>query len=95
MSNELRFEWRDSVGNTEVSRTPNYAPTLTTSYSQFSLTATAPAGADTARVVYAIQSFGGPATQTVYVDDLSLTIPEPTSLVLALAGLAPFIRRRR
>jgi hypothetical protein len=95
-SNELRFEWRNSVSNTEVSRTPNFAPALTSSYSPFELTAVVPAGVDTARIVYAIQSFGGPPAQTVFLDDVSATtIPEPTTALLAAAGLAAMIRRRR
>jgi hypothetical protein len=59
-------------------------------YAPFSLTATAPAGAEIARIVYAIQSFSpGPTnTGTVYVDDLTF-VPEPSSLTLLLA------RRRR
>ena len=87
---EIRIEWRDSVNNVEISRTPNFAPTPGADYEQFSLTATSPAGSDTARVVYAIQSFGGALTQQVFVDDLSFTIvPEPVSFGLAsLAGLA-------
>lgn len=95
---EYRFEWRNSVSNTEVSRNQlNTVPTST--YGLFSITATAPAGADTARVVYDIESFGLPvgstANGTVYADDFSVTIaPEPTTLAaLGAAGL--FLRRRR
>lgn len=96
-SNELRFEWRNSVSNTEVSRTPNFSPApLTTSYSPFEMSAVVPAGVDIARIVYAIQSFGGPPAQTVFLDDVSATVvPEPTTALLAAAGFAAMIRRRR
>jgi hypothetical protein len=93
---EFRIEWRNAT--TEVGRTPNSFPTLTSDYTPFSLTATVPAGAEIARVVYAIQSFGAGGTNngTVYVDDVSLTVPEPTSLAaLTLGGLVVTARRRR
>jgi hypothetical protein len=98
---EYRIEWRNSVSNTEISRTPNStAPVPTDVYAPFSLSATVPAGADTARVVYAIQTFGGEPnptnTGTVFVDDVSFTvIPEPSALALACLGAMGLIRRRR
>jgi hypothetical protein len=59
---------------------------------QFVLDAVAPAGADTARVVYAIQTFGPEPTNTgtAFVDDASLvqTVPEPASVLLLGASLA-------
>src|SRR5687768_14241423 len=88
---EYRIEWRNSVTNTEVGRTPNSStPVPTDAYAPFSLAAVVPANADTARVVYAIQTFGGEPnptnTGTVFLDDLSfIAIPEPSAL--ALAGL--------
>lgn len=93
---EVRIEWRNSASNTEVGRTPNLIPSVTDVYTQFSLTAEVPAGADLARVVYAIQTFsGGPTNNgTVFVDDTSFVIPAPTSL--ALLGVAgAFAGRRR
>jgi hypothetical protein len=93
---EFRIEWRNSGTNAEVGRTPNSTtvPPLN-QYAPFSLTATVPAGADTARVVYAIQSFGpGPTnTGTVFVDDVTV-VPEPSAL-LALPVMALTLMRRR
>lgn len=92
---EIRIEWRDSVNNVEISRTGNSTPSPGTSYELFSLVETAPAGADTARVVYALQSFGGNTTIAANVDDITV-IPEPTSSLLAgLSALGLMIRRRR
>jgi hypothetical protein len=96
---EVRIEWRNSGSNTEVSRTPNLTPVPSAAYSSFSLTAAVPAGADTARVVYAIQTFtGGPSNNgIVYVDDMSFTVvPEPSTMaLLGLGGLALAAMRRR
>jgi hypothetical protein len=96
---ELRIEWRNSGSNTEVSRTPNSTPVPTSAYSEFGLTAAVPAGADTARLVYAIQSFGPGATDSgiAFVDDVSFAvIPEPSTMaLLGLGTLALVIRRRR
>jgi hypothetical protein len=91
---EIRIEWRDSVGDAEIARTANYVPVLTDVYTQWSLMDTVPEGADLARVVYAIQSFGAGPNQNIYVDDVSVTvIPEPASLALLGLGLM-FLRRR-
>ena len=71
---------------------------MTSDYTEFSLTAPVPAGADTARVVYAIQTFGGGPTNngTIFLDDASLTvIPEPSTLaLLALGGCGFFALKR-
>ena len=94
---EIRIEWRDSVNNVEISRTPNFTPTIGTSYEMFTLQGTAPVGADRARIIYAVQSFGGAVNGSVSVDDLSVTgIPEPgAALLLGLGGLGFAVRRRR
>lgn len=91
---ELRFEFRNSVSNTEISRTPNMSFTgLGSDYESFSLSEVVPAGANTVRVVYAIQSFGGELNQQIFVDDLTF-VPEPASFaLLGLGGLA-MLRRR-
>jgi hypothetical protein len=86
---EIRIEWRNSVSNTEISRTPNSTPVPTNVYTQFSLPATVPAGVDIARVVYAIQTFGGGPTHngSVFVDDTSFeVVPEPATIGLVGLG---------
>ena len=95
--NEVRFEWRNSVSNTEVGRTANFSPAPGAAYGPFSISGLVPANADTARIVYAIQSFtGDPAhTGTLYIDDVNASVPEPTSLALLGAGALLAIRRRR
>jgi hypothetical protein len=100
---EYRIEWRNSVSNTEISRTANFVPSNLTDgvYTSFSTDQVVPAGVDTARVVYAIQSFGAGATNTgtLTLDDLSFqVIPEPGSAALVLSGALGLMaagRRRR
>lgn len=99
VASEYRIEWRNSVSDTEVSRTPNVTvgPVLN-QYTPWSVLAVVPAGADTARVVYAIQTFGGEPnpgdTGVVHVDDVSFVVPEPTTLA-AFAGASLVLGRRR
>jgi hypothetical protein len=95
---EIRIEWRNSLTNQEVARTNAPTPTLGPDYSEFTLSAPVPAGADTARVVYAVQTFTGPPGDiaTIYVDDTSLVVPEPGTMTLFGAGaLLLALRRRR
>ena len=94
---EFRIEWRNSVSNTEINRTPNMTTIPTGAYTEFSLNSVVPAGADTARCVYAIQTFGGGPTHNgvVYVDDASF-VPAPTTFALAMGGMGMVgLRRRR
>lgn len=96
---EVRIEWRNAGTDAEIARTPNLTPTPGSDYGPFALTAPVPAGADTARVVYAIQTFtGGPTNNgTIHLDDLSFAVvPEPSALAAAAAGLGALgLRRRR
>jgi hypothetical protein len=98
LGTEIRIEWRNATA--EVSRTPNLVlvPVLG-QYTQFNLPSVVPAGADTARVVYAVQTFGAEPTNTgtVFVDDTSFVkIPEPSTVALAgLGGFGLTARRRR
>lgn len=97
---EVRIEWRNSGSDAEISRTPNFLPVLTTDYAPFALNANVPAGADTARVVYAIQTFtGGPTNNgQVFLDDmLAAIVPEPASALMAGFGVMGWLglARRR
>jgi len=97
MVSEVRIEWRDSVADTEISRVQITPVPGTDGYVSFSLVDTVPTGANTGRVVYAVQTFGSGNGGSVHVDDLSFNlIPEPTAAVLlVLGGLFGFVRRRR
>ncbi len=99
LGTEFRIEWRNSISNTEISRTPNSTTAPGAAYGTFSLNATVPVGADTARLVYAIQTFGPePGNNgSVFIDDLSfVAVPEPSTFILAgLGGLALIMARRR
>jgi hypothetical protein len=89
---EIRIEWRNSISNTEISRTPNLTTAPGNDYGLFSLPSVVPVGADSARAVYAIQTFGGEPGPTntglVYIDDVSFVVPEPaTAMLLGMFGL--------
>jgi hypothetical protein len=91
---EIRIEWRNDTS--EISRTPNLTPPLSSDYTMFNLVATVPAGATIARAVYASQTFSTAGSGTVYIDDFSFKVPEPaTVMLLGLAGLALVGIRRR
>lgn len=95
---EARIEWRNSVTDTEVSRTPNFTTPPGSAYTQFTLPATVPVGADVARVVFAVQTFTPEPTNTgiVYVDDASfVVVPEPASAGLLAGLVGTFVLRRR
>jgi hypothetical protein len=103
LGTEIRIEWRDSVMDKEVARTANLTPVATADYTKFVLGTSAPATANIARVVYAIQSFStNPlGNGTVFIDDFSVVVPEPTSVcllglgALGLIGFARVHRRSR
>jgi hypothetical protein len=97
LGTEVRIEWRNSISNTEVGRTPNLTPIPGADYSLFSLTAVVPNNANSARVVYAIQSFGPEPTNngSVFLDDVSFVIPEPSIAMLGVCGLGLMGMRRR
>lgn len=93
---EIRIEWRDSINDVEISRTSNFVPTPGSEYELFEFDSVVAAGADTARIVYAIQSFGGVADQLIYVDDTSfVVVPAPGALALVGLGGIVCTRRRR
>jgi hypothetical protein len=88
---EIRIEWRNALADTEIERTANVIPTFTDEFLQFSFSDFVPTGADTARVVYVIQSSGAGNNQLVYLDDVSFEATAvSTPNMLALFGLGLF-----
>ncbi|HEY7086685.1 MAG TPA: PEP-CTERM sorting domain-containing protein [Tepidisphaeraceae bacterium] len=94
LTSEIRIEWRSNTNNdptsVEISRTGNLNPVAGAgSYVPFSLNANVPAGATVARVVYAIQTFSGGPTNNgiVFLDDFSVTVPEPSTIAMIGVGL--------
>lgn len=94
---EIRIEWVDSASGQEIGRTDNLTPVLTDTYEQFSLMDIVPVGADTARVVFVLQSFTGPANlHEAFLDDTSFSVvPLPGALILMLSALAPLSLLRK
>ena len=93
----VRLEYRDSLRDVEIGRTPNAKPSsLGASYELFSITGVVPAGADTVRATYAINSSGGVAHQRLYLDDAALrVVPEPATLgLLGLISGGIWFKRR-
>ena len=90
---EFIIMWR--AGGNEISRTASmYSLTTGSDYEMFSLTSVVPVGADTARLLYGLQSFGGIVNQKVFLDDVSFVVganevPEPAAL--SLFGLAVLV----
>lgn len=100
---EFRLEYLDDLGgfvggifdnNVDITAGLN-----DTTYSFFTQSSIAPAGATQLRAVFAGQSFGGgDNTGTVFADDFSVTgvtIPEPASFGLLALGMVGFASRRR
>jgi hypothetical protein len=95
---EIRVEWRNNASDSVVGSTGNLVPILTDEYSLFSLDVVVPTGADTARLVYAIQSFGGSLNQSVFLDDTSFvanSVFAPATLGLLSMGLLGLFFSRR
>ena len=103
---EFRIEFHNDDNGGEVGRVDNNV-IPGNAYTLNSVSGVVPAGANQARLVYALQTFGGEpdggasSTGTVFLDNASLAVtqvPEPAALGLvgiAVAGLAIFRRRRR
>lgn len=93
---ESRIEWRDANG--QISSTPNFTAAPGNAYTQFSVSSIVPAGADRARAVFAVQTFGGEPTNNgiIYLDDASfVVVPEPASIALLVGAGAVLLRRRK
>ncbi|MEM1331740.1 MAG: hypothetical protein AAGG07_14420 [Planctomycetota bacterium] len=94
---EYRIEWRDAAGDFIGDQFAlNTALNATTDWEQYGVTAVAPANAEFASVVIAVQTFGGSAPHEGFsqFDNASFTqVPAPAGA--ALLGLAGFAARRR
>lgn len=98
----FRIEWlNDSDEFVGGQFDSNQTIGLSSEYTQFSQTITAPDGATQLRAVIAVVAFGdGSNTSTVLFDDISIrtpvAVPEPNSAIVIGAGmLAAVLRRRR
>ncbi|MGH7244424.1 MAG: hypothetical protein ACREJD_13520 [Phycisphaerales bacterium] len=95
---EMRIEWRNSISNTEISRTANVNPILNGVYQEVGIDALVPVGADSARLVFAVQTFTAQPTHTGFanIDDVSFVeVPAPGAIATGLAGLGLLGARRR
>ena len=91
---EYRIEWRNA-SDAELSRV-QLTDAPGTDYEMFSVSGTAPVDSSYVRVVYAVQSFQGGTTGGLFMDDVVVTIPEPTGTsLLGLAFLGAALRRKR
>lgn len=97
---EYRIEWINAAGGFVGGQFDLNTPIqslLTQQYQQFSLTATAPAEAVRANVVFAIQTFandGAHFDTNVYWDDVSFVPAPGVAGLLGLGGLLGMRRRR-
>ncbi len=93
---QLRIEFFDS-SDTFVDQTGNLTPVITGDYLEYMQTGVVPLGADRARFVIALDSGGDfrGDNGTVYFDNASIVVPEPTSLALLGVGGLAMLRRRR
>jgi hypothetical protein len=92
-THEIKIEWPGSPNGQNRIDVFN----ITSDYTQFTHSAVVPAGSATARVTYAISSFGmGQGDATTYIDDFEAWVtPEPTSAGLLGLGLLALVRRRK
>lgn len=96
---EFRIEWKDASGTEITRRNEVIQNVLTSDYQRLAISDIAPAGAVSAAIVLAVQSFTntGPLADTsVAWDDASFnTIPTPgTAALLGLAACTAMRRRR-